>query len=208
MKQACNARERCATKYGQHAQTYPEHSPAILPSYSNLHKTNIANPLSSFQAFGSLSLVSSKIVPSTLLRSIIANRHDFPIGSWGASSLPASALHHFLLLSSYYIWTWCKLFTVRIQRETRREPKTNLWRTPNSDGWVKENEASNQTTNFVLKTNQLHCVCVCVCVCVFTHFNYILCAYIHSQIYTYVYLYKKLVLKANITLGFSNNIKR
>lgn len=187
MKPVRNARERPTAKYGQHAQTHPEHSPAIPPSYSNLHKTNTANPLNSLQAFGSLPLVSSKIIPSTLLRSIIANRHDFPIGSWVASSLPTSALHHFLLLSSYYIWTRGKLFTMRIQRETRREPKTNLWRIPKSDGWVRENEASNQTTDFVLKTHQLHFVCVCVCVS--THFNYILCAYIHSQIYTHIYTY-------------------
>lgn len=185
MKQVCNARERHTTKYGQHAQTHPEHSPAIPPSYSNLHKTNIANPLNSIQAVGSLSLVLSKIIPSTLLRSIIANRHDFPIGSWVASSLPTSALHHFLLLSSYYIWTRGKLFTMRIQRETRREPKTNLWRIPKSDGWVRDNEASNQTTDFVLKTHQLHFVCVCV----YSHISTTFCVHIYIHKYTHTYIH-------------------
>ena len=199
MKQACNARERYAIKYGRHAQTHPEHSPAILPSYSNLHKTNIANPLNSTQAFGSLSLVSSKIIPSTLLRNVTANRHGFPKGSWGASSLPASVLHHFLLLSSYYIWTFGKLFTMRIQRETRREPKTqretrrepktNLWRIPKSDGWVKENDVPNQTTNFVLKTNQLHFVCVCVCVYSHTSTTFCVHIYIHKYTHTHIHIF-------------------
>lgn len=79
MKQVHVARENYKTKYDHHAQMDPEHSyPTILLWFI---KTSISNPLNSVQAIYSLALVSSKMLPSTLLETINANTHDFPMGS-------------------------------------------------------------------------------------------------------------------------------
>lgn len=79
MKQVYVSRENYTTKYDHHAQMDPAHShPTILLWFI---KTSISNPLNSVQAIDSLALVSSKMLPSTLLENINANTHDFPIGS-------------------------------------------------------------------------------------------------------------------------------
>lgn len=60
------------------------------------------------------------------------------------------------------------------RREIRGESKINLWRILGFNGWVEENEASNQGTNFALKTRQLRFMCVCI--------------YIHAHIHILIFI--------------------
>lgn len=80
MKQVYTARENYTTKCVHHDQMDPEYSIEILPFSSDLYKTSISNPLNSVQAFDSLSLVLSKMLPSTLLKKQMIT--DFPMGNW------------------------------------------------------------------------------------------------------------------------------
>lgn len=87
MKLVCAAKENCTAKYNCNAQMNPEHGSAILSFSSDFYKTNMSNPLNSARAFDALSLVSSKTLPSTLLRKKEVNRHDFSMKSRGYSCL-------------------------------------------------------------------------------------------------------------------------